>query len=333
MPRCHRGGMTAPRQRTNVPAMKGAIVGDGAGNGALDVRQPRCRTLPLVLSSPHSGANYPADLAAAARLDPLTLRRSEDSYVDQIFAAASELGAPLLAARFPRAYVDVNREAYELDPAMFSDPVAGLCQHPLAAGEDGPWHDRPGGGERRGDLRPQAEFRRGEAAHRDALFPLPRRVARPSRRHRRGLRGLSADRLPFDALSGKRRGRPGRCRRRARRLPRRLLRAACSWRRRASFSPGAVFPSRSTHPMPAGSPPGITASRSAHRHAMQIELNRGLYMDERSYRRKPGLRAHGARDGRADRASRVRDARLPRHPPPQRRRIGRIKSICDAPRD
>ena len=103
--------------------MKGAIEGDGAGNGALDVRQPRCRTLPLVLSSPHSGTNYPADLAAAARLDPMTLRRSEDSFVDEIFAAAPELGAPLVAARFPRAYLDVNREPWELDPVMFADAL------------------------------------------------------------------------------------------------------------------------------------------------------------------------------------------------------------------
>src|SRR5438874_6911059 len=93
------------------------------GDPALDMRQPATRAVPLVLASPHSGAEYPSDLLAASRLDPLTLRRSEDSFVDQIFAAAPELGAPLLAARFPRAYLDVNREAWELDPAMFADPL------------------------------------------------------------------------------------------------------------------------------------------------------------------------------------------------------------------
>src|SRR6266446_3168243 len=92
-----------------------------AGDSALDVRQPPTRAVPLVLASPHSGADYPSDLLAASRLDPLTLRRSEDSFVDALFAAAPDLGAPLLAARFPRAYLDVNREAWELDPAMFSD--------------------------------------------------------------------------------------------------------------------------------------------------------------------------------------------------------------------
>jgi N-formylglutamate amidohydrolase len=73
------------------------------GDNALDVRQPPTRAVPLVLASPHSGADYPSDLLAASRLDPLTLRRSEDSFVDALFAAAPDLGAPLIAARFPRA--------------------------------------------------------------------------------------------------------------------------------------------------------------------------------------------------------------------------------------
>src|SRR5579862_810714 len=89
--------------------------------GALDLQRPERHAVPLVVASPHSGAEYPEDLIASSRLDPLTLRRSEDSFVDEIFAAAPRLGAPLLAARFPRAYLDVNREAWELDPTMFAD--------------------------------------------------------------------------------------------------------------------------------------------------------------------------------------------------------------------
>lgn len=79
------------------------------------------QSVPLVLASPHSGMDYSADFLAASRLDALTLRRSEDSYVDEIFGGAPELGAPLLRARFPRAYIDANREPFELDPAMFVD--------------------------------------------------------------------------------------------------------------------------------------------------------------------------------------------------------------------
>src|SRR5213082_103887 len=93
------------------------------GEDALDLRQPSSRVLPLVLASPHSGADYPSGLLAASRLDPVTLRRSEDSFVNDLFGAAPKLGAPLLAARFPRAYLDVNREPWELDPTMFSDSL------------------------------------------------------------------------------------------------------------------------------------------------------------------------------------------------------------------
>src|SRR5213075_3261192 len=107
--------------------MDGPVPLSATAGGALDVRQPAARALPLVLASPHSGAEYPSDLLAASRLDPLTLRRSEDSYVDALFGAGPELGAPLLAARFPRAYLDVNREPWELDPAMFSDVLPGFA--------------------------------------------------------------------------------------------------------------------------------------------------------------------------------------------------------------
>src|SRR6266436_3226830 len=103
--------------------MDGEFLSRPAVAGVLDLHEPAARRLPLVLASPHSGSEYPADFLAASRLDPWALRRSEDSFVDELFAAAPGLGVPLLSARFPRAYVDVNREAYELDPGMFSDAL------------------------------------------------------------------------------------------------------------------------------------------------------------------------------------------------------------------
>ena len=78
---------------------------------------------PFVYSSPHSGRRYPESFVAASKLDRLTLRRSEDSFVDELFADVLDIGAPLLHANFPRAYLDANREPYELDPAMFDDPL------------------------------------------------------------------------------------------------------------------------------------------------------------------------------------------------------------------
>src|SRR5271165_951437 len=85
--------------------------------------EPARLTSPLVFSSPHSGSTYPRSFLDASRLDPLTLRRSEDAYVDELFLPCVGLGAPLIRAVFPRAYLDVNREPYELDPRIFEGPL------------------------------------------------------------------------------------------------------------------------------------------------------------------------------------------------------------------
>ncbi len=76
---------------------------------------------PIVFTSAHSGRAYSPDLMSGVRLYPPSLRRSEDCFVDDLFAEAPAHGAPLLAANFPRAFCDANREAWELDPAMFTD--------------------------------------------------------------------------------------------------------------------------------------------------------------------------------------------------------------------
>jgi N-formylglutamate amidohydrolase len=90
-------------------------------DSVLHIAAPAVQTVPLVLASPHSGRDYPRQFVAQSALDALSLRRSEDSYVDELFALAPDKGAPLLAAQFPRAFLDVNREPFELDPAMFED--------------------------------------------------------------------------------------------------------------------------------------------------------------------------------------------------------------------
>lgn len=83
------------------------------------VDEPDDHSIPFVFNTGHSGAIYPSSFLAASRLDGLNLRRSEDAHVDRLFAPVVRLGAPLLRANFPRAYLDVNREPYELDPRMF----------------------------------------------------------------------------------------------------------------------------------------------------------------------------------------------------------------------
>lgn len=89
----------------------------------IEVLAPPVLLTPFVFASPHSGRRYPGDLLRISRLDEHALRQSEDGYVDLIFDAAPRVGAPLLRALFPRAYVDVNRSRHELDPRMFADPL------------------------------------------------------------------------------------------------------------------------------------------------------------------------------------------------------------------
>lgn len=82
---------------------------------------------PLVLASPHSGRDYPAAFLATTRLTLAQLRRAEDAFVAELLATAAGHGVPLIAARFGRTWLDLNRDEAELDPAMFVDP---LDSHP-----------------------------------------------------------------------------------------------------------------------------------------------------------------------------------------------------------
>lgn len=86
-----------------------------------EVRQPIRQTVPLIFNSPHSGAIYPPGMVARSRLSAKDLRRSEDVMVDALFDSAARFGAPQLIANFPRAWLDVNREPYELDPLLFRE--------------------------------------------------------------------------------------------------------------------------------------------------------------------------------------------------------------------
>ncbi|MBX7249920.1 MAG: N-formylglutamate amidohydrolase [Caulobacteraceae bacterium] len=88
-----------------------------------DVLRSRSPRTPLIFSSPHAGRLYPADMMAASRLDASEIRRSEDAHVDHLIEGGRALGVALLICRVGRAYVDVNRDPWELDPGMFSDAV------------------------------------------------------------------------------------------------------------------------------------------------------------------------------------------------------------------
>jgi len=268
--------------------MDGPELRESARNYAIEVHRPVAHLLPLVLASPHSGANYPPAFVAASRLDPLTLRRSEDSFVDEIFAAAPALGAPLIAASFPRAYLDVNREPYELDPAMFSDPLPsyvnarsprvrmglGTIARVVASGEE-IYADKLcfAEAERRIDAlyQPYHTALRGLVDDTEAQFGgylLIDCHSMPS------AAGATEGRDAADIVLGNCHG------------------AACGDRivdAARRFLGERGFTVALNAPYAGGFTTGHYGHPRRRRHALQIEINRALYMDERSYRRKPAF--------------------------------------------
>src|ERR1051326_7801166 len=92
---------------------------------------------PVLFNSPHSGSTYPRAFLGASRLDIGTLRRSEDSFVDELIAGVVMQGFPLMHAHFPRCFVDVNREPYELDPRMFEGRLPSFANTSSMRGAGG----------------------------------------------------------------------------------------------------------------------------------------------------------------------------------------------------
>jgi N-formylglutamate amidohydrolase len=252
----------------------------------IDLRRPVARRLPLVLASPHSGAKYPADFLAASRLDAVALRRSEDSFVDELFGAAPQLGAPLLSARFPRAYVDVNREAYELDPTMFADAL--------------PKFVNAGSPRVRMGLGTIARIvASGEEIYAEKLpfAEAQRRIERLYRPYHRALCGLVEETkalfggcLLLDCHSM-----PSGADSPCEKSEADIVLGDCHG---VSCAPQFVAAARHfltergfavaiNAPYAGGFTTGHYGRPSVQRHALQIEINRALYMNERSYQRKP----------------------------------------------
>ena len=183
------------------PGGQPAHVTFHADNPALEICRPAAQCVPLVFASPQSGRRYPDALLAASGLDLPALRASEDAFVDQLFDWVPSLGAPLLLAHFPRVWVDANRDAREIDPAMFLDPVpaaaqiasarvgAGLGVIPKVVADGQVIRNRP------------LTWAEG-AARLAQCTPLSPRPRGPDRRNPRPLRRHHVDRLPFDAVGG-----------------------------------------------------------------------------------------------------------------------------------
>jgi N-formylglutamate deformylase len=95
-------------------------------NGVLEIRGPAAAAIPLVLDSPHSGRAFPGDFGAV--VSEAELREGEDCYVDELYAGGPELGAPLLAALWPRTYLDPNRHAGDIDLDLIEGAWSGEYQ-------------------------------------------------------------------------------------------------------------------------------------------------------------------------------------------------------------
>jgi N-formylglutamate amidohydrolase len=232
---------------------------------------------PIVLDSPHSGSRYPRKFLEGSRLDPMTLRRSEDCFVDELVAPCVSIGCPLLRARFPRAYLDVNREPYELDPQMFEGRLpdfantrslrvaAGLGAIPRVVGDAQPIY--------RGPIPVAEGLARIAALHRPYHARLAALVERARERFGFAIL-LDCHSMPSSSVEG----------------------AGCDivlGDRFGSSAAGWILDTleqtlrdsglgvRRNKPYAGGYITERHGAPAQGRHAVQIEINRALYMDER----------------------------------------------------
>jgi N-formylglutamate amidohydrolase len=257
----------------------------------VDVLQPEAAPIPLVVSSPHSGHIYPPSLLAKVGLGAGHLRRLEDGCVDRLFDSAPELGAPLLRARFARAYVDPNREAFELDPDLFEDalPAHVNVSSIKARAGLGTIPSRLGG---RAIYRSRLSFAEAEQRIRLAYWPyhetLQHLVGQAVATFGGALlldchsmpsltaNGSASRETQIDVALGDRHGRS--C------APFLVERAELLLRRRG-------FRAARNRPYAGGFITARYGEPAAGVHALQIEVRRDLYMDERTFRPYAALEA------------------------------------------
>ena len=242
------------------------------------IERPAEQRIPFVFASPHSGRFYPPGFLASSRLGLLSLRRSEDAYVDELFADAVTLGAPLIAAEFPRVYIDANRAPAELDNQMF-EPALHLdvdTASPRVAAGLGviPRIVRDGAEIYRSKLPPEEAQRRITRFYRPYHAALANLIEETFRRFGTAV-VVDCHSMPSGALApsivfGDRHGASASAA---------LLRQAETAFEKQGFTTG-----RNT-PYAGGFTTYHYAQREAGIHTFQIEVNRGLYLDEEQVER------------------------------------------------
>lgn len=255
-----------------------------------EIRSGAEQRVPFVFNSPHSGRYYPDRFLAMARLDRNAIRRSEDCYVDELFGGAVALGAPMLAANFPRAYLDVNREPWELDPRMFAEPVPSFCNIRSArvAGGLGTVPKLVGEGlDIYSGRLPLAEaVQRIEAVYKPYHETLKRLLTRTHARFgyavlidchsmpasiRVGDSGLRPDFIVGDRFG--------------------ISATAALTETAIGLLIGMGYTVAHNKPYAGGFITEHYGRPSRHLHALQIEVNRGLYMNERTFQKSAGFDA------------------------------------------
>jgi N-formylglutamate amidohydrolase len=265
-------------------------AGDFAEVPAFHVLAGPAQLVPFVFSSPHSGRHYPRRFLAMSRLDASTIRRSEDCFVDELFAGAIKVGAPLLAANFPRAYLDVNREPWELDPRMFADPMPAFAniRSPRVAGGLGTVPRLVGEGlDIYGTRLPIAEaVERVETVYKPFHDRLRMLL---SQTHARFGRAVLVDchSMPASIRVGEGGARPDF-------IVGDRFGVSCSaalTEHAISLLVGMGYTVAHNKPYAGGFITEHYGRPMRGLHAMQIEVNRGLYMNERTYERTAGFAA------------------------------------------
>lgn len=249
--------------------------------------EPLLQSAPLLLNVPHSGRNYPAAFIAGSKLNPLELRRSEDAFVDLLVAPVVQLGAPMLQANFPRAWLDLNREPWELDPDMFNAPLPpwantrsprvsgglGTIPRVVAEGQE-IWRER---------LPVEAALHRIETLYKPYHRALRRMITRTQSRFGVALL-IDCHSMPSGSSPKRQGGTPD---------------IVLGDRYGSSCAPAlmdfleqrfrdAGFLVTRNIPYAGGFITEHYGAPTAGRHAIQIEINRALYMDERQIELTPG---------------------------------------------
>ncbi|PBC04449.1 N-formylglutamate amidohydrolase [Mesorhizobium sp. WSM3860] len=263
---------------------------DFLGVPPFEIRSGAQQRVPFLFNSPHSGRHYPERFLAMSRLDRNAIRRSEDCYVDELFGGAVALGSPMLAANFPRAYLDVNREPWELDPRMFAEPVPSFCNIRSArvAGGLGTVPKLVGEGL---DIYPgrlplSEAVGRIEAVYKPYHETLKRLLTRTHARFGYAVL-IDCHSMPASVRVGDNGARPdfiigdrfG------------ISATAALTERAIGLLTGMGYAVAHNKPYAGGFITEHYGRPARHLHALQIEVNRGLYMNERTFQKSAGFDA------------------------------------------